>query len=250
MEFLIGVYENGNGPLVYPVTLKDGPCIGYVQAVPFDDGTWEVGYHIGSHYTRQGYATEAVTAFLPVIMKQIGITEMTGICLAENKASAVVMERCGFIKLYQGIGNYQGEQREICKFVYYLSPKDIVVKFFEDGYTNHNYDYVMTCMTEDYIDNSPAAARSNADAVGILKIVAGQFSNLTVKMLDVFAEGGMVATRVLYDGIHTGTCMGIPATGKHITFEALENFKVENGKITESWGYWPDKEIEQKLKSE
>lgn len=250
VEFLMGVYENGNGPLVYPVTLKDGPCIGYVQAVPFDDGTWEVGYHIGSHYTRQGYATEAVTAFLPVIMKQIGITEMTGICLAENKASAVVMERCGFIKLYQGIGNYQGEQREICKFVYYLSPKDIVVKFFEDGYTNHNYDYVMTCMTEDYIDNSPAAARSNADAVGILKIVAGQFSNLTVKMLDVFAESGMVATRVLYDGIHTGTCMEIPATGKHITFEALENFKVENGKITESWGYWPDKEIEQKLKSE
>ena len=66
----------------------------------------------------------------------------------------------------------------------------------------------------------------------------------------ISAEGGMVATRILYDGVHTGTCMGIPATGKHITFEALENFKVENGKITESWGYWPDKEIEQKLKSE
>lgn len=248
--FLMSVYENGNGPLVYPVTLKEGTYIGYVQAVPFDDGTWEVGYHIGENYTKQGYATEAVTAFLPVIMKQIGITEMTGICLADNLASAKVMERCGFIKLYQGIGNYQGQDREICKFVYYLSPKDIVVKFFEDGYTNLNYDFVMTCMAENYIDNSPAGARSNADAVGILKIVVGQFSNLSVKVLDVFAEGGMVATRVLYDGIHTGTCMGIPATGKRIKFEALENFKVEKGKITESWGYWPDKEIEQKLKSE
>ena len=160
------------------------------------------------------------------------------------------MERCGFANLYEGIGNYQGVQREICRFVYYLSPKDIVVKFFEDGYTNQNYDFVMTCVAENYIDHSPASARSNADAVGILKIVAHQFSNLTVKVLNVFAEGGMVATRVLYDGIHSGTCMGIPATGKHITFEALENFKVENGKITESWGYWPDKEIEQKLKSE
>lgn len=250
VEFLIGCYTSGNGPLVYPVTLKDGTYIGYVQAVPFDDGTWEVGYHIGENYTKQGYATEAVIAFLPVIMKQIGITEMTGICLADNKASVKVMERCGFIKLYEGIGNYQGAKRKICKFVYYLSPKDIVVKFFEDGYTNRNYDFVMTCMAEDYIDNSPASARSNADAVGILKIVADQFSNLTVKVLDVFAEGGMVATRILYDGIHTGTCMGIPATGKHITFEALENFRVENGKITESWGYWPDKEIEQKLKSE
>ncbi|MGN1421028.1 MAG: GNAT family N-acetyltransferase [Eubacterium sp.] len=250
VEFLMGVYENGNGPLVYPVTLKDGTYIGYVQAVPFDDGTWEVGYHIGINYTKQGYATEAVTAFLPVIMKQIGITEIAGICLADNKASVRVMERSGFIKLFEGIGNYQGEDREICKFVYYLSPKNIVVKFFEDGYTNQNYDFVMNCVAEDYIDNSPASARSNADAVGILKIVAQQFSNLTVKVLDVFAEGGMVATRVLYDGIHTGTCMGIPATGKHITFEALENFRVEKGKITESWGYWPDKEIEQKLKSE
>lgn len=249
VEFLMSVYENGNGPLVYPVTLKDGTYIGYVQAVPFDDGTWEIGYHIGKNYTKQGYATEAVNAFLPVIMKQIGITEMTGICLADNKASVKVMERCGFAKLYEGIGNYQGEQREICRFVYYLSPKDIVVKFFEDGYTNKNYDFVMTCVAENYIDHSPASARSNADAVGILKIVAHQLSNLTVKVLNVFAEGGMVATRVLYDGIHSGTCMGIPATGKHITFEALENFKVEKGKITESWGYWPDKEIEQKLQS-
>lgn len=247
--FLIGVYENGGGPLVYPVLLKDGTYIGYVQAVPFDDGTWEVGYHIGGSYTKQGYATEAVTAFLPVIMKQIGITEMRGICLADNLASVKVMERCGFVKLYEGMDNYQGEEREICKFVYYLSPKEIVVKFFEDGYANNNYDFVMTCMAEDYIDNSPAGARSNADAVGILKIVAEQFSDLTVKVLDIFAEGGMVATRIRYEGVHSGTCMGIPATGKHIAFEALENFKVENGKIVESWGYWPDKEIEEKLKT-
>ena len=37
VEFLIGIYENGNGPLVYPVLLKDGTYIGYVQAVPFGD---------------------------------------------------------------------------------------------------------------------------------------------------------------------------------------------------------------------
>lgn len=250
LEFLMGCYTSGNGPLVYPVLLKSGTYIGYVQAVPFGNGAWEVGYHIGSDHTRRGYATEAVTAFLPVIMKQIGITEIAGICLAENLASIQVMQHVGFTKLYQGLGNYQGQEREICRFVYYLSPKEIVVKFFEDGYTNQNYDYIMTCVADNYIDHSPAGARSNADAVGILKIVAGQFSDMTVKVLDAFAEGGMVATRVLYEGTHTGTCMDIPATGKHISFEALENFKVEQGKITESWGYWPDKEIEYKLKSE
>lgn len=128
-----------------------------------------------------------------------------------------------------------------------MAPKELVTRFFIEGYVNRNYDFVMECMSEGYIDHSPAGARSNADAVGILKIVAGQFSDLQLEMLDVFAEDGMVATRVLYDGIHAGECMGIPATGKRIQFEALENFLVRDGKIVESWGYWPDKEIEGKL---
>ena len=130
-----------------------------------------------------------------------------------------------------------------------MNNKEQVVSFFMEGYANHNYDYIMECVAENYIDHSPAGARSNADAVNILKIVEGQFADLKIKVLDVFYENDMVATRILYDGIHIGTCMGIPATGKHISFEALENFKVVDGKIVESWGYWPDKEIEQKLKS-
>ncbi|MGN1433817.1 MAG: ester cyclase [Ruminococcus sp.] len=130
-----------------------------------------------------------------------------------------------------------------------MNNKELVVSFFMEGYSNHNYDYIMECVAENYIDHSPAGARSNADAVNILKIVEGQFADLKIKVIDVFSENEMVATRILYDGIHIGTCMGIPATGKHISFEALENFKVVDGKIVESWGYWPDKEIEQKLKA-
>ena len=124
-----------------------------------------------------------------------------------------------------------------------MTPKEIVSRFFQEGYTNRNYAFVMDCMSENYIDHSPAGARSNADAVGILKIVAEQYVYLNAKMVDIFAEGGMVATRVLYDGLHR-------ETGRHIRFEALENFKAENARIVESWGYWPDREIEQKLNAQ
>lgn len=119
--FLMGVYENGDGPLVYPVLLKDNTCIGYVQAVPMDDGTWEVGYHIGGDYTKRGYATEAVKAFLPVIMEKLGIDRIAGICVAENLGSVKVMEHCGFVKEFEGIGPYQGENRPICRFYYTLN---------------------------------------------------------------------------------------------------------------------------------
>ena len=118
VEFLMGVYENGEGPLVYPILLKDATYIGYVQAVPFDDGTWEIGYHIGTRYTKRGYATEAVKAFLPVIMPKLGLNRIAGICLADNKGSVKVMERCGFVKEFEGIGMYQGQERKICRFFY------------------------------------------------------------------------------------------------------------------------------------
>ena len=129
-----------------------------------------------------------------------------------------------------------------------MTNTEIVNRFCKEGYENKNYAEVIDIVAEDYIDHSPAGARSNAQAVEILKIVAGMFSDLSIKMLDIFAENDLVATRVLYDGVHSGECMGIPATGKRISFEALENFKVVNGKIVESWGYWPDKEIEEKLR--
>ena len=83
-----------------------------------DDGKWEIGYHIAKKYTGKGYATEAVNAFLPVIAKLAGISEIYGICLAENTASLAVMKKCGFENVFTGIGLYQGAEREITKKVW------------------------------------------------------------------------------------------------------------------------------------
>ncbi|MEE1218337.1 MAG: GNAT family N-acetyltransferase [Ruminococcus sp.] len=121
VEFLMSVYENGDGPLVYPVLLLDGTNIGYVQAVPLDDNNWEIGYHIAKAYTGKGYATEAVKAFLPVIMKKLNISDMLGICVAENVASIKVLENAGFTKEFEGIGLYQDEEREIVKYNFKLA---------------------------------------------------------------------------------------------------------------------------------
>ena len=128
-----------------------------------------------------------------------------------------------------------------------MNNKDVVSGFFTEGYTNKNYDYIMEYVSENYIDHSPANARSNKAAADILKIVETQFTDFKASILDIFSEGEKVAVRVLFEGIHTGECMGISPTGRKISFEALEIFRLENGIIVESWGYWPDKEIEQKL---
>ena len=111
---LMQQYGRKDGPLVYPVLTKNGgENIGYVQMVPLEGGTWEIGYHIAKKHTGRGYATEAVKAFLPVIAETVGAREVQGICLRENAASKQVLLKCGFDPVFEGIGEYQGEQREI-----------------------------------------------------------------------------------------------------------------------------------------
>lgn len=129
-----------------------------------------------------------------------------------------------------------------------MNDKELVARFFMEGYQNKNYDFILKCLSENYIDHSPAGARSNQDAVNILIAVSKMFGDMQVSIEDIFSENGMVATRIRYSAFHIGECMGIAATGRNISFEALENFKVAGGKIVESWGYWPDKEIEVLLK--
>lgn len=116
IEFLMSMYESVEGPFVYPVLLKNGTNVGYVQLVSLAEG-FEVGYHIGKEYTKNGYATEALTAFLNEIMPQKNLNQVYGICVSENIASKKVLEKCGFEKEYEGIGEYQGESRQIAKYV-------------------------------------------------------------------------------------------------------------------------------------
>ena len=119
LKFLISQYGSSDGPLVYPVIVKaTKDNIGYVQLCPIENGKWEIGYHIAKKYTRNGYASEAVKAFLPVIARQVNISEIYGISLAENKASLAVMRKCGFRNIFTGIGLYQGTNREIVKNVW------------------------------------------------------------------------------------------------------------------------------------
>lgn len=117
VEFLMSRYADLEDPLVYPVLTKSGDNIGYVQLVEIDEG-YEIGYHIGKQYTGNGYATDAVAAFLPEIMSVKGIDQVHGICQSANLASIRVLEKCGFAKTFEGMGPYQGGEMPICRYIY------------------------------------------------------------------------------------------------------------------------------------
>lgn len=114
---LMDCYDGTDGPFVYPMLAK-GVYAGYVQLVPMEDGGWEIGYHTVQEHTGKGYATEAVQAFLPVMMDKLKLTQVAGVCDGENAASIRVLEKCGFQRTFEGQGMYQGRMRPIVRMVY------------------------------------------------------------------------------------------------------------------------------------
>ena len=50
-------------------------------------------------------------------MQRKEIDKVYGICISENIASKKVLEKTGFKMEYEGEGEYQGERRQIAKYV-------------------------------------------------------------------------------------------------------------------------------------
>ena len=70
---LIEARHTETGPFVFALILKkDGSNIGYVQTCRTEN-EWEIGYHIAKAYAGNGYATEAVCAFAPVVISLVRI---------------------------------------------------------------------------------------------------------------------------------------------------------------------------------
>ncbi len=164
ISFLMSQYGRTEGPLAYPVLIRNsGENIGYVQMVPLDGGVWEIGYHIAKKHTGKGYATEAVQAFLPVMAEAVGIGEVYGICLQENAASRHVLAKCGFIPVFEGVSEYQGEPREVFKSIWSRKMTD---HHTLDWYRDHMEEFVshtgnvdMTPQYRAFMELLPAGSR-------------------------------------------------------------------------------------------
>jgi len=64
------------------------------------------------------------------------------------------------------------------------------------------------------------------------------FPDRNVELLDIVAEGDRVAIRTRVTGTNTGGAFwfGAPANDRPIDFESWAMYRLEDGKVTESWG--------------
>ena len=64
---------------------------------------------------------------------------------------------------------------------------------------------------------------------------AAAFPDIVRTIEDLVAEGDKIVARTSLVGTHQGQFQGIAATGREVRITALAIYRVENGKITESW---------------
>jgi predicted ester cyclase len=62
------------------------------------------------------------------------------------------------------------------------------------------------------------------------------FPDLHVSIEDLLIDGDRFASRTTVAGTHTSDLMGMPATGKRISVEAVDIGRIANGQAQERWG--------------
>jgi steroid delta-isomerase-like uncharacterized protein len=70
-----------------------------------------------------------------------------------------------------------------------------------------------------------------------VKMYRTAFPDVHLEVEFYVAEGDLVVTWGTFGGTHNGPLEGIPATGKPVNVKDVDLWRVENGKLVESWSH-------------
>ncbi len=117
--------------------------------------------------------------------------------------------------------------------------KAIVRQFYERVVNKGEFDFAPMILAPNFWDhgNPPDEPKGIEGLKQFLSMLAGAFPDIRVDILDMIAEGDLVAVRIKVTGTQKGVLLGkFPASGKHATWSGMDFLKIQDGKITERWG--------------
>ena len=112
-----------------------------------------------------------------------------------------------------------------------LEENKAIVRRFIEAYNKRNLDLFDDLLAPDYFDH---ASKVGIEGLKQLMTMAFKvFPDFHETIEDIIAEGDKVWARITFTGTHTGEFMGIAPTGKKITTEMVDIFRIVNGKLVE-----------------
>ena len=117
--------------------------------------------------------------------------------------------------------------------------KAVVIRFNKEAIEQGRLEAFDELLDPSFINHTaPAGMPSGRDGMVrfIIDVLRPAFSDLRADIYDQIAEGDKVVTRKAFHATHTGSFMGIPATGKPIVFPVIDIIRLRDGKYIEHWG--------------
>ena len=113
-----------------------------------------------------------------------------------------------------------------------------MVQRYQEIYNSNDLDSLGEVVSEDLLTPKimPGIPTGIEGAKAAHRIMLTGFPDYQTIIDDLFAEGDKVAARITMSGTNTGSFMGIPPTGKHVSFTGIYIARIANGKIVEHWG--------------
>jgi len=115
--------------------------------------------------------------------------------------------------------------------------KDIV-RHYQDIYNKNELQRLHEVVAEDLLTPKimPGVPQGLEGAKAAHQIMLAGFPDYQTTIDELIAEGDKVVARITMTGTHTGSFMGVPPTGRFISFTGIYIARVANGKIVEHWG--------------
>lgn len=114
-------------------------------------------------------------------------------------------------------------------------------RWFDEGCSQGNVDLADELYSPDYVTHSvgPQFAPTLDGLKMFIRALRQGIADLQCPVEEVVAEGDRVAGRFSLRGTHTGTLLGIPATGKQVNAGVMVIARFdERGKWVEDWASW------------
>jgi steroid delta-isomerase-like uncharacterized protein len=112
-----------------------------------------------------------------------------------------------------------------------LEENKAIVRRFIEAYNKRNLDEFDELLAPDYFDHTSQVGPEGLKQ--LMKMAFKAFPDFHETIEDIIAEGDKVWVRITFTGTHSGDWMGIAPTGKKITTEMVDIFRIVNGKLVE-----------------
>lgn len=113
-----------------------------------------------------------------------------------------------------------------------------IVRRYQEIYNDNDLDALSEVLSEELQTPKimPGIPTGIEGAKAAHRMMLAGFPDYQTRIDDLIAEDDKVVARITMSGTNTGSFMGMPPTGKHVSFTGIYVARLANGKIVEHWG--------------